>query len=110
MWRILYPFRQGGLHFRRQVQIGAYYVDFACMHPGIVIEVDGDSHRGDLVQSNDAVRDDYLRGRGFRVLRFGNRDVLRNPAGVYETIDGILAELTQRGAPPTPASLRLSER
>jgi very-short-patch-repair endonuclease len=102
MWRILYPFRQDGVHFRRQVQIGTYYVDFACLSPSLVIAVDGDSHGGELAQSNDVVRDDYLRGRGFRVLRFGNSDVLRNPAGVYEVIDSMLTEISERGATPTP--------
>src|SRR5687767_14610690 len=102
MWRILYPFRQDGVHFRRQVQIGTYYVDFACMRPSLVIEVDGNTHGTDLAESNDAVRDDYLRGRGFRVLRFWNNDVFQNPDGVYDVISRALAEVSQLGAPPTP--------
>ncbi|WP_421760502.1 endonuclease domain-containing protein [Devosia sp.] len=68
LWRLLFPFRTDGFHFRKQQQIGAYVVDFACLHAGLIIEVDGETHGGEIAQSNDAVRDDYLRGRGFHVL------------------------------------------
>ncbi len=102
MWKVLRQFRGDGWHFRRQVLVGTYYVDFACMNPGVVVEVDGDSHGTDLARSNDATRDDYLRGRGFRVLRFWNSDVMRNPAGAYEAVGRVLAEVSPRGAPPTP--------
>jgi very-short-patch-repair endonuclease len=100
MWRILRSFRD--VHFRRQVQIGSCYVDFACLKPSLVVEVDGDSHATELALSNDAVRDDYLRGRGFRVLRFGNRDALYNPAGVGDVVQMTPTEIAQRGARPTP--------
>jgi very-short-patch-repair endonuclease len=98
MWRILHPFRQAGFHFRRQVQIGSYYVDCACLEPSIAIEVDGDTHGGDLARSNDEMRDDYLSGRGFRVLRFWNNDVMTNPDGVYQAVAAVLEPVS----PPTP--------
>jgi very-short-patch-repair endonuclease len=103
MWRLLYPFRQRGMHFRRQVQIGSYYVDFACLALSLVIEVDGDTHSSDLARSNDAVRDDYLKGRGFFILRFWNNEVMQSPEGVYAAIEGALAERSTLVAPPTPA-------
>ena len=99
MWAILHPLRQQGYNFRRQALIGTYYVDFACRQPAIVLEVDGDTHATELAQANDALRDDYLRGRGFQVLRFWNNDVMKNPDGVYRVITDTLADL----APPTPA-------
>lgn len=99
MWRLLAEFRRRGFNFRRQVHLGAYYADFACHDPSIVIEVDGATHGHDLAQSNDAVRDDYFRGRGYRVLRFWNGDVLRNPEGVFLAIEAELASISQRGAP-----------
>jgi hypothetical protein len=30
LWRLLHPLRTGGYHFRKQEQIGPFYVDFAC--------------------------------------------------------------------------------
>jgi very-short-patch-repair endonuclease len=101
MWRILHPFRQEGYNFRRQVQIGTYYVDFACHHPALVVEMDGGTHTVEPQQTNDSVRDDYLAGRGYRVLRFWNNDVMGNPAGVYEVIAALLAEQPEVATPPT---------
>jgi len=102
MWRILHPFRQAEFHFRRQVQIGSYYVDYACFDPSIVIEVDGDTHGTDLARLNDATRDDYLGSRGFRVLRFWNNDVMGNSDGVHALIEAALAEISSPVSPPTP--------
>lgn len=99
MWALLHPFRRQGYNFRRQVLLGTYYVDFACHHPAVAIEVDGETHATPLAVANDATRDDYLRGRGYRVLRFWNTDVTDNPGGVQQVIAATLAEL----APPTPA-------
>ena len=70
MWRILWPFRQRGCHFRRQVQLGSYYVDFACIAAKLVIEVDGDTHGSEQGIVADGSRDEYLAGRGILVLRF----------------------------------------
>jgi len=103
MWRILHAFRQEGYHFRRQVQIGTYYVDIACHRPALVIEVDGGTHTVEPQQTNDAVRDDYLRGRGYRVLRFWNNDVMGNPDGVYLTVQLELEALAMGVPPPTPS-------
>ena len=94
MWRILHQFRQRGVNFRRQVQLGTYYADFACYHPSIVIEVDGSTHGSELAASNDATRDDYFRGRGLRVLRFWNGDVMHNPEGVFRLVEAELAKLS----------------
>ena len=105
MWHILAEFCQRGFHFRRQVLIGSYYVDFACHRPAVVIEVDGYSHGTDVAQSNDALRDDYLRGRGYRVLRIGNRDVVQGANGVFLAVEALLAETSSRAAPPTLAPL-----
>jgi very-short-patch-repair endonuclease len=105
MWRILHSFRREGYNFRRQVQLGTYYVDFACHAPAIVIEVDGDTHGSDIARSNDAVRDDYLSGRGYRVLRFWNNEVMVNPYGVHLIIAACLKEKSASSAPPTPAPL-----
>jgi len=91
-----------GLKFRRQHPIGPYYADFACLHARLVIEVDGSTHGTDVAQHNDALRDDYLRSRGFIVLRFVSGDVTDNEAGVGEAILSALAGRPQnyRGSPP----------
>jgi len=84
LWRYLRQRQLGGHKFRRQVRIGPYIADFACLNPSIIIEVDGGQHAE--ARAYDARRDDYMRGQGFRVLRFWNNDVLGNMEGVWNTI------------------------
>lgn len=50
----------------------------------MIIEVDGGQH--DEYRNRDQVRDQWLRGQGFRVIRFWNNEVLKNIEGVYEKI------------------------
>jgi len=107
MWRLLYPFRTGGFHFRKQEQIGPFYVDFACHHAGLVIEVDGETHYVDGAQQRDARRDAFLRGEGYTVLRFTNDDVMHHPEGVHTLVAAALADRPQRPRPssrPEPSS------
>ena len=101
-WRLTYSLRQAGWTFRRQHQIGSYYVDFACLRAALVVEIDGDTHFTDPAQANDAVRDDYLRGRGFTVLRFTNAEVMGNPEGVFGAVSAFLDALPS-SPPPQPS-------
>ena len=78
-----------GCKFRRQHPIGPYVVDFACLEARLVLEADGGQH---VDSSRDALRDGYLRGLGFHVLRFWNHEILANPEGVFEVIVQRLAE------------------
>ncbi|SFC22850.1 Very-short-patch-repair endonuclease [Devosia psychrophila] len=106
LWQLLWSLRTGGYHFRKQKQIGSYFVDFACIHGQLVIEVDGDTHGGDIALANDRTRDEYLNARGFAVLRFTNDDVLHNPDGVFDTIVAALGSNPSRlrGNPPPQPS------
>jgi very-short-patch-repair endonuclease len=85
LWRHLKSDQLDGAKFRRQVVIGSYVADFACRTPTmLVVELDGDTHgaRADY----DAQRTRLLESKGYRVLRFANRDVLQNIESVLETI------------------------
>lgn len=70
--------------FRRQVPIGRYVVDFACVEHKLVIELDGGQHAGQ--KELDALRDRVHDAKGFRVLRFWNNEVVENLEGVLESI------------------------
>ena|SRR5690606_30344263 len=89
-WALLYPWRERGLHWRRQAPIGPYVVDFCCKNRKLVVEIDSDSHFSDAGISRDAVRTAYLRQRGFTVLHFTNVDVLESEEGVFEILRGVL--------------------
>lgn len=101
-WRLTWTWRQAGWPFRRQQLIGTYYVDFACIKAGLIVEIDGDTHGAALAQSSDAVRDDYLRGRGFTVIRFSNFDISSNPEGVFSVVASYLE--TRASIPPPQPS------
>ena len=63
--------RQLGVRFRRQVPIGLWIVDFACLDPKIVIEVDDSSHHW----KDEQDRTDFLEAQGFTVLRLDNKEI-----------------------------------
>ncbi|MBI4310099.1 MAG: endonuclease domain-containing protein, partial [Candidatus Omnitrophica bacterium] len=72
-----------GLKFRRQAVIGQFIVDFICFEKRLIIEVDGGQHTDN---EKDKIRDEWLKERGYKVLRFWNNDVLSNRDGVLERI------------------------
>jgi very-short-patch-repair endonuclease len=73
--------------------VGAYVVDFACLKRRLIIELDGGQH---LLSEDDHVREEWLRERRYRTLRFWNHEVLGNVEGVLETI---LAATRSESAP-----------
>jgi very-short-patch-repair endonuclease len=84
LWMRLRAKQIDGHRFRRQVPMGPYIVDFACLDAQVIVEVDGSQH---LVALNrDAERTAELQTRGFRVLRFWNNDVLEQTESVLEEI------------------------
>lgn len=74
-----------GKKFRRQYAIGNYIVDFICLENELVIEVDGGQHSES--KEADQQRDEWLKRKGFNVLRFWNHEVLGNKNGVLEVIE-----------------------
>jgi very-short-patch-repair endonuclease len=94
LWSKLRAHRMHGFKFRRQHVIGTYVVDFVCLKERLIIEVDGESHFEDGREAADGQRDANLASQGFKVLRFGNRNVLTNINGIA----GVIAdELENRG-------------
>jgi very-short-patch-repair endonuclease len=101
-WRLWYRLRGRqllGHKFRRQVPIGPYFADFACLKARLVVEVDGEHHCDQLVY--DARRDHSLSELGFRALRFWVVEVDENIEGVIETIADALSTAPVQGPPPT---------
>jgi very-short-patch-repair endonuclease len=114
IWSILRAHRLNGASFRRQVPIGPYFADFVCHAANLVVEIDGGEHFEPDGIVRDQRRDAFLRMKGFRVLRFGNLDVVTNRRGVAEVIAEIVTrtpsltlprrrerERTARAAPAT---------
>ena len=97
-WSRLRGRRLDGVKFRRQQVLGPYVVDFLCLEPKVVIEVDGGQHAEQV--SNDLQRTEYLKVLGYRVLRFWNHEVLGDPDAVLENIRAALVEIPS--PPPSP--------
>lgn len=76
--------------FRRQHPIGDFVVDFACPAIKLVLEVDGPSHDTEDQRAFDAMREDYLRERGWRILRVKNHEVFQSTHDVETAIWKIL--------------------
>ena len=81
-----------GTHFRRQVVIGPYIVDFCSHGSMLVIEVDGEQHGFEGNRARDDMRTAFLNSQGYRVLRFSNRDVMFELDSVLDTIFAAAAE------------------
>ena len=88
VWSRLRRRRLGGHRFRRQHPVGRHVADFVCLKQRLAIELDGGQHAEQA--KYDRARDDYLRQRGFRVLRLWNSEVMGD---LDATLDAILSAL-----------------
>ena len=84
LWYHLRAHRFMGLKFRRQKPMGRYIVDFVCVEQRLVIKIDGGQHAAQV--NYDRLRDEWLHGQGYTVLRFWNNEVMQQLEGVLEQI------------------------
>ncbi|MFC6923145.1 endonuclease domain-containing protein [Microbulbifer taiwanensis] len=101
LWYFLRAKRLMGLKFKRQKPIGRYIVDFVCLQPKLIIELDGGQHAEQV--HYDRQRDTWLQSQGFRTLRFWNNQVLSETPAVLEQIR---REVLALSPGPSPASGR----
>ena len=89
LWRSL---RNRGIaaKSRRQVPIGPYVADFACVPARLVVELDGRPHDDPDRRDRDLSRDAWLAEQGWRVLRIPNDIVI---GGGNIVVDRIRAAL-----------------
>ena len=92
LWRHLRAHRLGGHKFRRQQPLGPYVLDFVHFGARLIVEVDGGQHND---SRHDALRDAWLKGQGFRVLRFWNNEILLST-------EQVLAVIFEAVASPSP--------
>ncbi|MDL2338276.1 MAG: endonuclease domain-containing protein [Pseudomonadota bacterium] len=97
---------QLGVKFRRQHPLGGYVLDFACLDPKVVIEVDGAQHL-DQVGYDDR-RSAWLAERGFLVLRFWANEVLSETDAVVSRIVDLLMGSPHPNPPPVGEGVKCS--
>lgn len=102
-WWAVRDRRLGGYKFKRQLPLGRYIADFACIEEKLIVELDGSQHAER--RAYDCERDAFLVALGFRVARFWNNEMLENPDGIAETV----LHLLRSGEPPHPCPLPLKK-
>ena len=84
LWRHLRNSQVLKSKFRRQEVLGNYIVDFVCLAPKLIVELDGGQH---LEQRRyDKERSHYLTELGYEVIRFWNDEVLNQTEAVLAKI------------------------
>ena len=99
LWSVLRDAQVECAKFRRQQPIGPFIVDFVCQASRLIIEADGGQH---AEAASDARRTAFLEGKGYRVLRFWNYDIIENLDGVVQVIAAAL--VTPHPAQPAAES------
>ena len=106
LWNTLRAGRLGGFKFRRQHQVGRYFVDFICIEQELVVEVDEDHHVEQAAYDDD--RERWLEGQNLRILRFSNREVLTQlrsvEQAIWQALTNLSPTLAQRGRGPEAAN------
>ena len=75
LWQYIRAKRLNGIKFRRQVPIGKYIVDFVALSKKFIIELDGSQHLDVKNLEYDKIRTEYLKEKGYTVLRILNNDI-----------------------------------
>lgn len=92
LWALLKSKQLENYKFRRQHIIGNFIADFVCLKKNLIIEIDGFIHQLPENIISDAERTEWLKMKGFHVIRFINDDILFNPEKV---LSSILSQLNQ---------------
>jgi very-short-patch-repair endonuclease len=85
VWRAVCN-RQIGFKIRRQQPIGRFILDFYCAEAKLAIEIDGDVHADPDQAQYDAARTQWLKERGYAVVRFKVQQVDHDLSSVLEAI------------------------
>ena len=88
LWHYLRAKRLNGYKFRRQHLVYPYVVDFICLKKKLIVECDGGQHLEQ--KAYDEKRGEFLKAKGYRVIRFWNDMVLKETSLVLDMIFEIL--------------------
>jgi len=86
LWKFLRKKNLDGEQWYRQKTIGNFIVDFHCPQRKLVVEADGSQHFSEEGRDHDAGRSGLFEELGLKVLRFENREILKNVEEVAEKI------------------------
>lgn len=88
LWKNLKAKKLEGKKFVKQHSIGNYIVDFYLASDKLIIEFDGAVHQNTTAAEYDQVRTEYLKNKGFKVIRFENKMV-------FDNLESVMMEIRQ---------------
>lgn len=89
LWTYLRDCRLGGLKFRHQHLIDTHLADFVCLDSKLVVEVENES--APALTEQAARRRALFAAKGFRVLRFSDREIITETRAVLLAIRAALS-------------------
>ena len=92
LWTKLRRKQMYGYDFHRQKPIDKYIIDFFCHELMLAIEVDGYSHEFLEVYNKDVIKEKRLNQLGITVLRFSDKQVLKDTENVLRAIEWFIVE------------------
>jgi len=96
LWSRLRDRQLDNFKFRKQQPLGPFIADFVCQEKKLIVEADGSQHSD---SAYDTRRDQWLKERGYTVLRFWNNEINENLEGV---LVAILDMLSKNPSPISP--------
>ena len=90
LWALLRNRQVKGKKFRRQHALADYVLDFYCHECKLAIELDGNHHNSDEAKEYDQARTVLLNEHGITVLRFWNKEVIKETEKVLQKIAACL--------------------
>ena len=86
LWQYLKNKKMMGYDFHRQKPIDNFIVDFFCNKLKLAIELDGYTHTFEEIVKKDVLKQERLKELGITVMRFCDKDVMKNTDGVLQVI------------------------
>ncbi len=90
LWKYIKNRQLNNKKFRRQHSLGNYVVDFFCPEWSLIVELDGSPHDTIEGYEKDDQRTRFLLGKGYKIIRFENKEVMNNLEGVLLEIKKFL--------------------
>lgn len=85
-----------GYDFHRQIPLLNFIADFYCEELNLVIEVDGITHHDEIVVAKDEIKDNELKKVGINVMRFSDREIIKDMMNVMRTIENYVLNHEER--------------
>ena len=99
LWQAVRRKQICGIKFSRQIRIYRYIVDFYSKELQLAIEVDGSSHDSYRARIRDQIRENHLKSKGVKFIRFRDEEVRDNLPKVVKVLTAKVESLIDDSFP-----------